>query len=80
MDEVWRTRGGRPAAYDRPVHDEYRFVDRWLVRARLDDAYDPASGSSARVLKPLFRWNHGWAMKHGERGVNALFDARRAPV
>jgi hypothetical protein len=25
------------------------------------------------VLKPLFRWNHRWAMKRGERGVNALF-------
>lgn len=24
------------------------------------------------VLKPLFRWNHRWAMKRGERGVNAL--------
>jgi len=25
------------------------------------------------VLKPLFRWNHRWAMERGERGVNALF-------
>jgi Polyketide cyclase / dehydrase and lipid transport len=25
------------------------------------------------VLKPLFRWNHRWAMNRGERGVNALF-------
>ena len=24
------------------------------------------------VLKPLFRWNHRWAMKRGEQGVNAL--------
>jgi hypothetical protein len=24
------------------------------------------------VLKPLFRWNHGWAMKRGHEGVNAL--------
>jgi Polyketide cyclase / dehydrase and lipid transport len=24
------------------------------------------------LLKPLFRWNHGWAMTRGERGVNAL--------
>jgi hypothetical protein len=30
------------------------------------------------VLKPLFRWNHGWAMTRGQRGVNALFDRRRA--
>ena len=26
------------------------------------------------VLKPLFRWNHRWAMKRGERGANALFE------
>jgi len=26
------------------------------------------------VLKPLFRWNHRWAMKRGERGVNTLLD------
>jgi hypothetical protein len=32
------------------------------------------------ILKPLFGWNHGWAMRRGERGVNALFDRRRAPV
>ena len=32
------------------------------------------------ILKPLFRWNHGWAMKRGERGVNALFDRRRTPI
>jgi hypothetical protein len=25
------------------------------------------------LLKPLFRWNHRWAMKRGERGVNSLF-------
>jgi hypothetical protein len=25
------------------------------------------------ILKPLFRWNHRWAMERGERGVNALF-------
>jgi uncharacterized protein YndB with AHSA1/START domain len=29
------------------------------------------------VLKPLFRWNHRWAMQRGERGVNALLAARR---
>jgi hypothetical protein len=28
------------------------------------------------ILKPLFRWNHRWAMTRGERGVNALFDRR----
>ena len=28
------------------------------------------------LLKPLFRWNHRWAMKHGERGIQALFAAR----
>ena len=30
------------------------------------------------VLKPLFRWNHRWAMQRGERGVNALFAHRAA--
>jgi Polyketide cyclase / dehydrase and lipid transport len=30
------------------------------------------------ILKPLFRGNHRWAMKRGERGVNALFSQRRA--
>jgi Polyketide cyclase / dehydrase and lipid transport len=30
------------------------------------------------VLKPLFRWNHGWAMTRGQRGVNALFDRLRS--
>jgi hypothetical protein len=24
------------------------------------------------ILKPVFRWNHSWAMKRGERGANAL--------
>lgn len=24
------------------------------------------------ILKPLFRWNHRWAMERGERGVNAF--------
>jgi hypothetical protein len=27
------------------------------------------------VLKPLFRWNHGWAMQRGERGINTLLAA-----
>jgi hypothetical protein len=27
------------------------------------------------VLKPLFRWNHRWAMTRGERGVNALVES-----
>jgi hypothetical protein len=32
------------------------------------------------VLKPLFRWNHRWAMNRGERGVNALLGGpTRAP-
>jgi hypothetical protein len=30
------------------------------------------------ILKPLFRWNHRRAMTLGERGVNTLFDRRRA--
>ena len=25
------------------------------------------------LLKPLFRWNHRWAMERGERGIAALF-------
>ena len=25
------------------------------------------------VLRPLFRWNHGWAMKRGQEGVLTLF-------
>jgi hypothetical protein len=25
------------------------------------------------VLRPVFRWNHAWAMKHGERGLRKLF-------
>jgi polyketide cyclase/dehydrase/lipid transport protein len=28
------------------------------------------------VLKPLFRWNHRWAMQRGERGANAVFEHR----
>jgi hypothetical protein len=28
------------------------------------------------VLKPLFRWNHGWAMKHGQVGIDRLFAER----
>jgi hypothetical protein len=24
------------------------------------------------LLKPLFRWNHRWAMERGQRGINAL--------
>src|SRR3954453_10159151 len=24
------------------------------------------------VLKPLFRWNHAWAMKRGQRGIDSL--------
>jgi hypothetical protein len=32
------------------------------------------------LLKPLFRWNHRWAMTRGERGVNALFDRRTGPA
>lgn len=158
------------AAYDRPVYNEYRFVDRWFVRAPPEAVYDvvgdtlgypgwwgdvfvsvegdagpPRSGRRARivsrgflpyllsweaevveadaprrfaftmtgdfvgsgswtfdsvdggtsavfefrprvekpgvkqlspVLKPLFRWNHRWAMQRGERGVNALFERR----
>jgi hypothetical protein len=152
------------------VHNEYRFVDRWLVRAALDDAYElvgdtvgyprwwgdvflsvegddgpprpgrhveivsrgslpyrlrweaevveveaprrfdftmtgdfvgggswtfePAEGGTDAIfdfrprvekrgvkqlsplLKPVFRWNHRWAMTRGERGVNALLDRR----
>jgi hypothetical protein len=152
------------------VHNEYRFVDRWFVRAALDDTYElvgdtvgypgwwgdvflsvegddgpprpgrhveivsrgflpyrlrweaevveveaprrfdftmtgdfvgggrwtfePAEGGTDAIfdfrprvekpgvkqlsplLKPVFRWNHRWAMTHGERGVNALLDRR----
>ena len=154
------------------MHNEYRFIDRWLVHAALDDAYEvvgdtigypswwgdvfssvegddgpprpgrhveivsrgflpyrlrweaeiveveaprrfdftmagdfvgsgswtfePTEGGTSAIfdfrprvekpgvkqlsplLKPLFRWNHRWAMTRGERGVNALFDRRRA--
>jgi uncharacterized protein YndB with AHSA1/START domain len=28
------------------------------------------------VLKPLFRWNHRWAMRRGERGLDALLASR----
>ena len=132
------------------MYNEYRFVDRWLVRAHVEAAYDvigdtvgpPRPGRHMRIvsrgflpyllrweaeiveadaprqfafvmkgdfvgsgswtfdagdagtftvfgfrprvekpgvkqlspiLKPLFRWNHRWAMQRGERGVNALF-------
>ena len=159
-------------AYDRLVYNEYRFVDRWFVRAPLEAVYDvvgdtlgypgwwgdvfvsvegdagpPRPGRHASivsrgflpyrlrweaqvveadaprgfaftmrgdfvgsgswtfdsadggtsavfefrprvekpgvkqlspVLKPLFRWNHRWAMQRGERGVNALFERRTA--
>ena len=30
------------------------------------------------ILKPLFQWNHRWAMQRGERGVTALFQRRAA--
>jgi uncharacterized protein YndB with AHSA1/START domain len=29
------------------------------------------------VLRPVFRWNHSWAMKRGERGLRKLFAAGR---
>jgi Polyketide cyclase / dehydrase and lipid transport. len=29
------------------------------------------------VLRPVFRWNHSWAMKRGERGLRKLFEERR---
>ena len=28
------------------------------------------------VLKPLFRWNHSWAMRRGERGLETLLAGR----
>jgi hypothetical protein len=28
------------------------------------------------LLKPLFAWNHRWAMEHGQRGIEQLFAAR----
>ena len=28
------------------------------------------------LLKPVFRWNHRWAMKRGERGLDALLAGR----
>ena len=30
------------------------------------------------VLKPLFRWNHRWAMERGQRGIDELFS--RSPT
>jgi hypothetical protein len=30
------------------------------------------------VLRPLFRTNHAWAMRQGQRGVDELFASRRA--
>ena len=33
----------------------------------------PGVKQLSTILKPLFRWNHRWAMERGERGVNALF-------
>jgi hypothetical protein len=30
------------------------------------------------LLRPVFRWNHSWALKHGERGLRKLFEERRS--
>lgn len=78
------------------MRNEYRFVDRWLVPAPVEAAYDlvgdtlgyprwwgdvfvsvegvekPGVKQLSPVLKPLFRWNHRWAMERGQRGVRAL--------
>jgi Polyketide cyclase / dehydrase and lipid transport len=46
-------------------------------RPRVDK---PGVKQLSPVLKPLFRWNHRWAMERGERGLNAFFAHRDATV
>lgn len=55
----------------------YRFLDRWAVQAPIDRVYDTIGDVVAyerwwnltRVLRPLFRSNHNWSMRHGERQI-----------
>ncbi|MFN8222797.1 MAG: SRPBCC family protein [Gaiellales bacterium] len=61
------------------------FVGRgvWTITPRADDACEvvlewtvdvrkPLVRNLTPLLRPLFRWNHRWAMKHGERRMQAL--------
>ena len=45
----------------------------WRLRAE-----KPLLKSLSFLLKPLFRWNHGWAMARGEEGLRRELIRRRA--
>lgn len=51
------------------VGDEVAITFYWDVRAE-----KPLVRFLSPVLKPLFRWNHDWVMKTGEKGLQAEID------
>jgi len=53
-------------------HGASRVVLEWdvEVRKRLVRHLTP-------LLRPVFRWNHSWAMRHGERRMRELLEAGR---
>ena len=46
-----------------------KVVLEWNVEVR-----KPLVRNLTPVLRPLFRWNHSWAMKRGEQRMQALLD------
>jgi hypothetical protein len=52
----------------------YRFVDEWFVPASPLWNVEVRKGFVRRltpVLRPLFAWNHGWAMARGLESITA---------
>ena len=64
-----RARGYRaryPAYSDgAPEAGEYVFVDEWHVDAPPESVFVALSP----VLRPLFRWNHAWAIARAREGL-----------
>ncbi|MFN0155025.1 MAG: SRPBCC family protein [Gaiella sp.] len=50
-----------------PVEGGTRVVLEWNV-----DVRKPLVRRLTPMLRPLFRWNHRWAMRHGERNIREL--------
>ena len=56
-----------------PAFSPKRRVFDWRLRAE-----KPLLKSLSFLLKPLFRWNRGWAMARGEEGLRRELIRRRA--
>lgn len=70
--EAWGDLDGRGTWTLVPDGDQVRVTYDWQVRAE-----KPLLRLLSPLLKPLFAWNHRWAMAKGEAGLRRELERRR---